>query len=133
MLGTTAPLIVKFVGDLGLVEPLLVPLIHAFAKDQGKLTDQAVVSEHRIQLSLFDPQGKRVLAIFQMVEADTARSLEAIQTGGPGFALVARSMTQEEKLELDVGELVLLEHLQRLRVIGRKNIHLQSGEKIPNV
>ena len=68
-----------------------------------------------------------------MIEADTARSLEAIQAGGPGFALVGRSMTQEEKLELDVGELVLLEHLQRLRVIGRKNIHLQSGEKIPNV
>ena len=103
MFGTTAPLIVKFVGDLGLVEPLLVPLIHAFAKDQGKLTDQAVASEHGIQLPLFDPQGKRVLAILQMIEADTARSLEAIQAGGPGFALVGRSMTQEEKLELDVG------------------------------
>lgn len=38
-LGTKAPPIVKFVGDPGLVEPLLVPLIHAFAKDQGNLTD----------------------------------------------------------------------------------------------
>ena len=58
------------------------------------------------------------MAIFQMVEADTTRSLEAIQTGGPGFALVGRSMTQEEKLELDIGELVPLEHPQRSGVIG---------------
>ena len=86
-----------------MVKPLLVPLIHAFAKDQGKLTDQAVASEHGIQVSLSDPQDKKVLAIFQMVEADTARSLEAIQTGESSFALVGRSMTQEEKLELDVG------------------------------
>ena len=39
LLGTTAAPIVKFVGDPALVEPLLVPLIHAFAKDQGNLTD----------------------------------------------------------------------------------------------
>jgi phosphate transport system substrate-binding protein len=128
-LGTTAPPIVKFVGDPGLVEPLLVPLIHAFAKDQGNLTDQAVASEHGIQVSLSDPQDKKVLAIFQMVEADTARSLEAIQTGESSFALVGRSMTQEEKLELDVGELVPLEHPQRSRVIGWQNIHLHSGKK----